>query len=72
MPGAQLGGDVFQNSDGKLPSATGRTWHGADIGIDSAKTRAKQPGTRLLYSNDGLAYVTPDHYDSFYQIPNWR
>jgi RHS repeat-associated protein len=72
IPGAQLGGDVFKNSDGKLPTATGRTWYEADIGIDSAMTRAKQPGTRLLYSNDGLAYVTPDHYDSFYQIPNWR
>ncbi|MEU4923722.1 ribonuclease domain-containing protein [Streptomyces parvus] len=72
IPGAQLGGDVFQNSDGKLPPAPGRTWYEADIGIDSTMTRAKQPGTRLLYSNDGLAYVTPDHYDSFYKIPNWR
>ncbi|MFG3371145.1 RHS repeat-associated core domain-containing protein [Streptomyces sp. NPDC048156] len=72
IPGAQLGGDVFENSDGRLPSTQGRTWYEADIGIDSSRTRAKQPGTRLLYSNDGLAYVTSDHYDSFYQIPNWK
>ncbi|MDX5562731.1 ribonuclease domain-containing protein [Streptomyces sp. ID05-04B] len=72
IPGAQLGGDVFQNADGKLPSANGRTWYEADIGIDSSRTRAKQPGTRLLYSSDGLAYVTADHYESFYPISNWR
>ncbi len=24
--------------------------------------RSKQPGTRLLYSDDGLLYVTTDHY----------
>ncbi|MDQ0934533.1 hypothetical protein QFZ49_004473 [Streptomyces turgidiscabies] len=34
--------------------------------------RSKQPGTRLVYSNDGLAYVTNDHYKSFYQLPNWK
>ncbi|WP_406458757.1 hypothetical protein OG782_00120 [Streptomyces sp. NBC_00876] len=73
IPGAQLGGDVFENTgEVKLPSASGRTWYEADIGIDSSMTRPKQPGTRLLYSNDGLAYVSSDHYDSFYQIPNWK
>ncbi|MFD7881910.1 RHS repeat-associated core domain-containing protein [Streptomyces bauhiniae] len=73
IPGAQLGGDVFENSgEVQLPSADGRTWYEADIGINPSMTRAKQPGTRLLYSNDGLAYVTSDHYESFYQIPNWK
>ncbi|MFJ5115746.1 barstar family protein [Streptomyces sp. NPDC088551] len=33
VPGAQLGGEVFQNTGKvKLPSASGRTWHEADIG----------------------------------------
>lgn len=72
IPGAQMGGDVFDNLDGLLPSSPGRTWHEADIGIDNMMKRSKQPGTRLLYSNDGLAYVTSDHYESFYQLPNWK
>jgi RHS repeat-associated protein len=73
VPGAQLGGDVYENTGRvKLPAADGRGWYEADIGIDSSKTRSKQPGTRLLYSNDGLAYVTSDHYESFYQLPNWK
>ncbi|WP_307839758.1 ribonuclease domain-containing protein [Streptomyces sp. MBT49] len=72
IPGGQIGGDPFHNTDGKLPSANGRVWYEADIGIDSNMTRKKQPGTRLVYSSDGLAYVTGDHYESFYQISNWR
>ncbi|MEU1406345.1 polymorphic toxin-type HINT domain-containing protein [Streptomyces sp. NPDC005728] len=71
-PGGQLGGDIFQNSDNKLPPAAGRTYYEADIGLDPMMKRSKQPGTRLVYSDDGLAYVTHDHYGSFYQLPNWK
>ena len=70
--GAQIGGDVFENADGLLPSAGGRTWYEADVGINNMMKRSKQPGTRLVYSDDGLAYVTSDHYRSFYQLPNWK
>ncbi len=72
IPGAQIGGDVFRDDFGMLPAAEGRTWYEADIGISNTMKRSKQPGTRLLYSNDGLAYVTPDHYETFYQLPNWK
>ncbi|WP_406364792.1 polymorphic toxin-type HINT domain-containing protein [Streptomyces sp. NBC_01546] len=72
IPGAQIGGDVFENTDGLLPSAGGRTWSEADVGINNMMKRSKQPGTRLVYSNDGLAYVTSDHYRSFFQLPNWK
>ncbi|MFI7505100.1 ribonuclease domain-containing protein [Streptomyces sp. NPDC049687] len=71
MPAAHLGSDVFQNSDGKLPSASGWTWYEADIGINSGMKRSKQPG-RACYSSNGLAYVTGDHYESFCEIPNWK
>jgi RHS repeat-associated protein len=72
VPGGQLGGDVFTDPASiGLPTAPGRTWHEADIGLSSATTRAKQAGTRLLYSNDGMAYVTPDHYGRIYQLPGW-
>ena len=32
----------------------------------------KRGGERLLYSDDGLAFVTNDHYRSFYQLPDWK
>jgi filamentous hemagglutinin len=72
IPGGQLGGDIFQNSTNVLPSAQNRVWYEADIGLSGTMTRAKQPGTRLLYSNDGLLYVTPDHYDTVHLIGRWK
>jgi len=26
----------------------------------------------MRLSNDGLTYVTDDHYETFYKLPNWR
>ncbi len=72
VPDGQLGGDIFENSTNVLPSAQGRVWYEADIGIKTAMSRPKQPGTRLLYSNDGLLYVTPDHYDTVHLIGRWK
>ncbi|MFI6833788.1 DNRLRE domain-containing protein [Kribbella sp. NPDC050241] len=72
VPGGQLGGDVFKDPAAiGLPTAPGRTWYEADIGLSNSMGRNKQPGTRLLYSNDRLAYVTPDHYERLYQLPGW-
>jgi hypothetical protein len=72
VPGGQLGGDVFLNTTKVVPPAPGRIWFEADVGLVSEMTRAKQPGTRLLYSSDGLAYVTFDHYETAIQIPGWK
>ncbi|MEJ2076039.1 MAG: ribonuclease domain-containing protein, partial [Reinekea sp.] len=72
VSGGQLGGDVFQNTTNILPSAQDRVWYEADIGLNSTVTRAKQPGTRLLYSNDGLMYVTTDHYETVHMIGRWK
>lgn len=72
VPGGQLGGDIFANSTKVLPEATGRVWFEADVGLSAAMSRAKQPGTRLLYSNDGLLFVTADHYKSVHQIGKWK
>ena len=66
--GAQRGGDVFDNTDGLLPMVNGRIWFEADVGLVGNMSRAKQAGTRLLYSNDGLLYITTDHYRKFYFI----
>ena len=62
VPGGQIGGDPYKNTTGLLPNASGRTWFEADIGLTNTMGRNKQPGTRLLYSNDGLMYITPNHY----------
>jgi hypothetical protein len=72
IPGGQLGGDPFENRLNDLPTALGRIWYEADLGINPMMSRPKQPGWRLLYSNDGLAYISSDHYVSYYQLPNWR
>ncbi|OHX14463.1 hypothetical protein BI347_13830 [Chromobacterium sphagni] len=73
-PGAQLGGDVFNNSPpiAGLPQAAGRTWQEVDIGLSNAMSRSNQPGTRLLYSNDGLLYITTDHYNTVTSIGRWK
>ena len=64
LPGKMIGGDIYKNDDYKLPSAPGRIWYEADINYVSGK-RNRQ---RILYSNDGLMFVTYDHYHTFYEI----
>ncbi|MFV8855450.1 VENN motif pre-toxin domain-containing protein, partial [Serratia fonticola] len=71
-PGGQLGGDIFENSTNILPSAQGRVWREADIGLNNTMSRSNQPGTRLLYSNDGLLYITTDHYGTATSIGKWK
>ncbi|ABA73783.1 hypothetical protein Pfl01_2040 [Pseudomonas fluorescens Pf0-1] len=34
--------------------------------------RSNQPGTRLLYSDDGLLYITSDHYNTASSIGTWK
>lgn len=64
ISGGQIGGDIYRNTKKLLPDATGRIWYEADIGLSSSVSRSKQTGLRLLYSSDGLMYVTFDHYDT--------
>ena len=72
IPGGQIGGDEFLNTTGILPKAKGRIWYEADVGLCNTISRAKQPGTRLVYSNDGLMYVTYDHYETVHAIGTWK
>ncbi|WYJ86236.1 hypothetical protein A5866_001314 [Enterococcus sp. 12C11_DIV0727] len=71
VSGGQIGGDVYQNSTKILPEVPGRVWREADVGLIGDMSRAKQPGTRLLYSNDGLLYITTDHYKTMHFIGNY-
>lgn len=63
-PGKMLFGGVFYNNNGRLPSAPGRIWYEADINYYEGR-RNKH---RILFSNDGLIFVTYDHYLTFYEL----
>ena len=52
------------NDKGKLPDAPNRIWYEADIDYQSGYRNTY----RILYSNDGLIFVTYDHYQTFYEL----
>lgn len=59
-----IGGDIYRNKNGKLPMEYGRIWYEADINY----TGGIRNSSRILYSNDGLVFVTYNHYFTFNQI----
>ena len=61
-PGKCIGGDRFGNYEGLLPAKKGRSYQECDIDTLGAKERGSK---RIVFSNDGLIYYTPDHYESF-------
>lgn len=63
-PGKMIGGDIYRNRNGHLPKADGRIWYEADINY----TGGYRSRHRILYSNDGLIFVTYDHYETFAEI----
>ena len=62
--GKMIGGNVYHNKEKKLPDISGRVWYEADINY----TEGFRNRQRILYSNDGLIFVTYDHYQTFYEI----
>lgn len=67
-PSKMIGGDIFQNNENKLPAKEGRIWHEADINY----VIGRRGNHRILYSNDGLIFVTYDHYRTFFLIPTFN
>ncbi len=61
LPGRAIGGDVFSNREKKLPAEKGRKWFEADLNYNCGRRNAD----RVVFSNDGLIYVTEDHYKTF-------
>jgi len=59
-PGKCIGGDHFGNYEGLLPAD--RDYTECDIDTLGAKERGAK---RIVFSDDGLIYYTPDHYESF-------
>lgn len=64
LPKKMIGGDVYNNKNNKLPQKSGRMWYEADINYDGGYRNRE----RVLYSNDGLVFVTLDHYQTFYEV----
>ncbi|TQI82451.1 ribonuclease [Serratia fonticola] len=64
LPGKAIGGDRFSNREGRLPTANNRVWREADINYQCGRRGAD----RLLYSSDGLIFVTRDHYKNFIRM----
>ncbi len=64
-PGGAIGGDTFGNRERRLPSAAGRVWREADLDFNCGRRGA----SRLVWSSDGLIYVTVDHYRTFREVP---
>lgn len=63
-PGKMYFGGVYDNDGGHLPSAPGRIWYESDINYYEGRRNSH----RILFSNDGLLFVTYDHYVTFYEI----
>lgn len=61
LPGRAIGGDRFSNREHRLPMQAGRQWYEADVNYACGRRDAD----RLLYSSDGLIFLTTDHYRSF-------
>ncbi|ULT45885.1 hypothetical protein KRR40_23350 [Niabella defluvii] len=62
LPGKAIGGDLFSNRE-EFAGRRKRKWFEADLNYKCGRRNAD----RLLYSSDGLIYVTYDHYKTFQQ-----
>lgn len=63
-PGKMMFGGVYKNGNGHLPTDPGRIWYEADIDYKYGRRGSK----RILFSNDGLIFVTYDHYETFLEV----
>lgn len=60
-PGKAIGGDIWTNRQKSLPVKSGRKYYEADLNYNCGNRNAD----RVVFSNDGLIFVTYDHYKSF-------
>jgi len=64
-PGRAIGGDPFFNREKRLPDKPGRRWYEADLDPQCGRRGAR----RLVWSTDGLIFITTDHYKTFTEVP---
>lgn len=63
-PKKMIFGGIYHNFNGRLPQIEGRIWYEADINYYLGKRNRH----RIVWSNDGLIFVTYDHYETFIEI----
>ena len=63
-PGKMITRGIYDNRNKHLPGEAGRVWYEADINY----TTGKRNSQRVVWSNDGLLFVTYDHYETFHEI----
>ncbi len=64
VPNKMLMENEYYNYNRHLPHTPGRVWYKADINYKNGKRNSE----RIVWSNDGLVFVTYDHYKTFYEI----
>lgn len=64
LPGRAIGGDRYTNREGLLPEQAERQWFEADVNYHCGH----RGSDRLLFSNDGLIYLTTDHYRTVTEV----
>ena len=57
-----IGGDYFSNFEQRLPKGK---WTEADLDYRGNKRNAK----RIVFNQEGLRYVSVDHYSHFHKVP---
>lgn len=62
LRGKSIGGDRFGNYERRLPSGD---WKEADLDYQGGRRNAK----RIVFSQEGVQYVTVDHYQQFHKVP---
>ncbi len=65
LRGSSIGGDRFNNREGRLPE---KRWREADLDYKGGH----RGGKRLIFSGDGERFVTVDHYRTFVEVPACR
>ena len=63
-PDYQIFGGMYYNDNGHLPQKEDRIWYEADLNY----IRGHRSNERLVFSNDGLIFVTYDHYETFLEV----
>ena len=63
-PDKMIFGGKYKNRNSHLPYKEGRIWYEADINYRFGYRNNQ----RVVYSNDGLIFVTYDHYKTFFEI----
>jgi ribonuclease T1 len=65
LRGSSMGGDHFRNMEGRLPN---NKWREADLDYKGGHRGVK----RLIFSRDGVRFVTVDHYKTYAEVPACR